>query len=1388
MPKLIVGGLPLKNNRNTITLIFFATIYISVAGQTEKPTFQSLQQGLSHQLVKCILKDSKGYMWFGTKDGLNKYDGINMVIYENDPNDTNSISHNAVYSIAEDKYNNIWIGTLEGFNLYNREQDNFIRRDDLFEDVDNPADVFVKSICPDNRGQIWIGTIGEGLILYNVKNSKIFHYLHNNTDSLSLGSDYITCIVIDNKDNVWIGTRNGLDLFDHKTGNFKHFVHASTDQSSLSNDLVNSLVLDTQGNLWIGTMEGGLNKLVKGKDNFTFKHFQCSGNPNSLSSNSILALFDDKKDNLWIGTENGGLNCLNMNTYKISISRREEGSFNSLNSNTIWSLYVDDNDILWVGTYNKGINIWDKKFQRFEPYQKNISAENTLSDNDITDFAEDADGNLWIATDGGGICLFNPHTREFIKTIVNDNNSLETNAIVTIIHDSNENVWVGTWNGGVDRLNKNGIKIKNYKIEGFPKDGNNKVLSLYEDKHGSIWAGTNGSGLFLYNPASDEFDQITELGDPLLLPDIDYITSIFEDSYGNFWVATLYGLKILKKKDNCSLLFYRFLSTNNPGDISSNRVSVIFEDSNKNLWVGTEDNGLNLFNRQDSTFTAFQKQDGLPNNSINGILEDKAGNLWISTNKGITKFDPAAKTIRNYSKEDGLNSDQFYPNSCLKTRTGEFYFGGNNGFNVFYPENIKENILVPKVHLTDFKIFNKSVPIGTKDSPLKKHISLTHKITLPYNRNSFTIEFVALNYTRSFQNQYAYMLEGLESDWNYIGRRHAATYTFISSGTYIFMVKGSNNDGIWNNNPTTLEINILPPVWKTVWAYCFYILLFFSLLYVFIRLWAARAKQSQILELNKMKLQFFANMSHELRTPLSLILSPLEEIISLSTLQKGLRNKLLMIYKNACRLFKIVNELLDFNKAEDNKLNIIVQPGNIVKFLHEVYSFYSDEALKRRIEYKFVSSSDKISAWFDADKLEKIFLNLLSNAFKFTPDEGKIILKIEKPPQSDKAKKHLQKQTNELVKISIIDNGKGIPQKYIDKVFDRFFQVPEKDSAYRASTGIGLTLTKTLVELHHGKISVTSEEFKETCFTVVLPLGNSFFKKEEILPEIINKRSGSSKLPSLNNSEDFKIRNPQKNAPVILIVEDNFELQQYMVSRFSGTYKVLEARDAESGLKLAVEYIPDLVISDIIMPNMSGIELCKNIKENILTSHIPVVLLTAKVTLEDKIKGVQTGADAYITKPFNFHYLEATINNLIKTRHRLFQRFSQEAYMLPRELSKNKLDQNFLENIIGYIEDNITNENLSVENLASHLLMSRGHTWRKIKSLTGQSANRFIRIIRLKKAIKLMEEGELNISEITFKVGFTSPPYFTKCFKEEYGKTPSEFIADFVKKKKGFEI
>lgn len=1350
--------------RNYILSLISIIAFCYCQGQSNKINFQSIQDGLSNPHVKCILKDNQGFMWFGTNEGLNKFDGSNLTVYENNITDSTSIINNSISTIIEDKDQNLWIGTATGVCIYNREKDNFKTFRRVGQELFQPVSVLFE----DEKKHIWIGTSGIGLYRYDKESDSLYAYMSDKNDTTSISSNFIFSIASDEKGQIWIGTRSGLDLFDERNNTFTKYYHGKKLPSEICSGLIKTICQNKDGNMWIGTDGKGLYELIEKKDGWHNNHFQIS-DQKEINNSKILSLLCDRKGNLWIGTENGGLNVHPYNSKKFINYKVEEGNFQSISSNSIWALYEDNAGIIWVGTYNHGVNYIDERIEKFEVYQRNGYEQKTLVNNNVVNFSEDGEGNIWIATDGGGISTFNPKTRNFTNKI--DNTLVSSKAVMAVLCDSKQRIWVGTWGNGIDLFNASGKKIKNFEVEANNKPGS--LLCLMEDKSGNIWAGTAGNGLFKYDQNTDDFTKLT--CDSLRFPfsNRSYINVLFQDSENTYWLGLPNGL-ISMKFINGKRILNSYVHSDDKYSISSSGITAVFEDYWHNLWIGTSD-GLNLFDKENKTFTVFRKENGLPNNSINGILEDKNHCLWICTYGGISKFDIAKGTFKNYSKNDGLLSNNFNVRSALKTHSGEFFMGCNNGFVAFYPDSIKPNTYIPPVYFTDLKIFNSSAIIGAKGSPLSKHISETHHITLNYKQTSFTIEFVALNYTHPAKNQYAYKLEGFDKDWNYVGTKQYASYTNIDAGKYIFKVRGSNNEGIWNPEPIQLEINVLQPFWKTKWAYSLYLIIVTVIFWIFIRLLILKSTQAEMLrlekihrerseELNQMKIQFFANVSHEFRTPLSLILAPMKQIIDHESLKSEVKKRIEMVYRNATRLFGLVNELMDFTKLEEGKLKMLVQKADMVSFSNEIYYMFTDEAQRRGITYKMESDSDLIETWFDKSKMEKIICNLLSNAFKFTPDNGNIQLKISK-----------EEFNNQLyVVISVVDNGCGISKEYLNKVFDRFFQSPEKENKHTAGTGIGLALVKSLVELHRGTISVTSQKWKETCFTVKIPFGNSHFSENEILDES-NEYFSIPNQSSSNENIEEQIK-PNRNAPLLLIVEDNSQLLEYLVSILARKYHILKATDGAEGLNVARDAIPDLILSDIAMPRLSGIELCKTIKSEMPTSHIPVILLTARVSTSDIIEGINTGADAYITKPFDNLHLEVTIEKTIETRRKLYQRFSQDVYIIPNENAENELDRKFLENIIEYIDKNSSDNNITVENLASYLLMSRTNVYRKIKALTGQTATEFIRFTRLKMAIKLLEDGKCNISEIAFKVGFSSPGYFAKCFKDHYGKSPSEFV------------
>ncbi len=1359
-----------------------------------EPVFQSLSPDFEYNAVRCIFKDHKGFMWFGTESGLVRYDGINFYVYENVTGSATSLKNNAVNAITEDQNHNLWIGTSGGLNLYNREKDNFSDVPGNDDTINALNQILITVLHPDNRSLLWAGTYINGLFAYDHKNKKATRYAHDVNDPGSISSDRITCIITDLKGRIWVGTQYGLNLFMPAKG-FKRFFNEPGNLNSISNNHITSLTLDRDGYIWAGTRGGGVNKVAEGSNGFNIERYDSDTRQGRLSNNYILSLFADKRGIIWIGTDNGGLNRLNVVTGSVKHFKTEEGNEYSITSNSIWSLYVDEENRLWIGTYNKGISVIDDKFSKFESFEKIRTPEKRLINNDVRGFTEDSRGNVWIATNGGGICRFDPAGRRFDRFVDNNSpSSVASNDVLDILCDPDDNLWLGTWAGGIERLNNAGRKIRNYRLINSAGTENNNVFTLYEDPNGNIWAGTAGNGLFLYDRKADEFYSFVCGNDPEMISNISYVTDMLTDSDRNFWIGTIYGLVMVKQQNNQPAYCRNFLHSNDPASLSSNVVESIFEDSKGRLWIGTTDKGLNLFNEKDSSFTVFEKEDGLPSNTIKGLLEDDEGFLWISTSKGICRFDYEKNSYRNFSSEDGLNSNEFNVRSCLRAGNGAFYFGSENGFNVFYPGRITENNSVPAVYLSELRINNKPAVIGAKDSPLKNHIMETKEITLNYRQTSFSIDFVALNYTHSSRNQFCYKLEGFDEEWNCIGTQRTANYTKIKSGKYVFKVKGSNNDGFWNEQPTELIITIRPPYWETWWAKLFYVLLISAAVLVVIKIRNERISIKNKLklehlarekehELNEANIHFFTNIAHEFRTPLNLILAPLDGLISKAELK--VKEHLLVIYRNANRLLHLTNNLMDFRKLEEGRTKLKVQHGDLLQYIKEISIYFRIISKSRQIDFAVETDETSIIGRFDPEKLETILLNLLSNAYQHTPDKGRIRITANiksKAALVDKYSDGIRDiQTNgRLVEIIVTDNGEGISPEELPSIFDKFYRGKSSEIRRNQGTGIGLTLTKGLVEIHHGYIRADSIPGIETRFSFILPIDPGAYEEKDLVPESVGtlKRNIiTDPAPEPIISESAAGTEQDEEKPEILIVEDNEELRAFLVKELSTKFMVAQAHDGRAGIELAQSDIPDLIVSDIIMPNINGIELCKTIKSDVRTCHIPVILLTAKTSINEQIEGIETGADAYITKPFNIQFLGAQINQLIRSRRALYAYFSQEVYIMPNKLSERELDQKFLNDTINYIVQNITDNSLNVEGLAEHLKLSRSNVYRKIKALTGQSIIEFITLIRLKQSIKMMETSQYSLAEIAYLTGFTSPSYFTKCFKKQYGKPPSEYLS-----------
>lgn len=1368
--------------------IFSASGFQNSTGK--KIIFQQQPQNFDYKAIRCILKDHKGLMWFGTQNGLIKYDGINLTAYEHIPDSTNSLSHIAVTTIIEDSDNNLWIGTAKGLNLYNRDQDNFSGIDTAIIEAELINESYINELHADSC--LWIGTLGQGLLSYNTSTKKIVKYDFALENSNTLYYPGVTAIQEDG-DVLWIGTQNGLYLFAKNASTFKPFHNSPDIANSLSSNLISSIQKDKFGQIWIGTEDKGINLMIKKNGAVSFKAYNTNSEHFKLSGNYILSLFADDDGFLWIGTENDGLNKLNINSGKVEVFKNTEGDEKSINGNSVWEIYEDNENRIWFGSYNKGVSVIDNNISRIESYKQNVNTVPGLLNNDVRGFAETKDGKIWIATDGGGICRFNLQKRSFDKVIQGNKGAfrLTNNSEQSILSDKNNNLWIGSWGGGVDLLTSEGEFVQNFKLGTNQGTGNNRVRTLLEDKKGNIWAGTNGSGLFIYSKISNQFEALEYEN---MLNQKSFINAMVADKRNNIWIGIQDGLVKLTYNLQDNKLEAQKI-TRNIADLNNQTIVSLFIDSKENLWVGTAYRGLMMLDLNGKKHNIIKKENGLASDKVIGILEDNSGNIWLSTNAGISKISKTTHQIKNFTKDDGFNSNDFYSKSCLKSRDGALLFGSENGFNLFYPEDIITNTNLPEILFTDFKIDNISVKQGFENSPLKKHISETEILELDYYQSSFSIDFVALNYTRPHKNEFCYQLEGYDKEWNCIGNKRTANYTKVKPGKYIFKVKCSNNDGVWNNEPKTLKIIIKPPFWLTWWAYSIYIVILSLLIILSFRAYQERLRIKNQLEfeklakekeheLNERNISFFTNISHEFRTPLSLITGPLESLITKSP--KNIKEQLLVMQRNANRLLALTNNLMDLRKLEEGAMMLQISEDDILEHIHAIAEYFKVRFKRMSINFSIETESSEIIGWFDKEKLTTILINLLSNAIKYTPNGGYIkvvVRQIQSPVEKNLSAKYYKGQLfiTRKLEVDVIDSGVGIKPEALPFIFDKFYHSSSEKKGENFGTGIGLALTKGLVEMHRGEIGVESKPNSETKFTFQIPVNKEAFHIEEYS----FKKDADYKQDVLidepidleeNKNEEKLVKEFKEEVSTILIVEDNDDLRAFLVKELSRKYSTLQAADGFEGVNQAAEQLPDLIISDIMMPNKNGIELCNEIKSNVKTSHIPVILLTAKTSIQDQIEGINKGADAYVTKPFNLALLLTQIENIIHSRRELYAQFSQNAYIRPNKLAGNDVDREFLQKTIDFVLHNITDTKLSVASIAELHNMSHSVIYKKIKALTGNTIIEFIKIVRLKEALKLMESKKYSLAEISYMTGFTSPSYFTKNFREQYGKPPSEYL------------
>ena len=1386
---LLYKTISLKRRILTVLVLLFFIVFNHLSQPANfKFSRININNGLSNNQINCILKDNMGFMWFGTMSGLNRFDGYSFKIFRHDLRDTASISDNFIWDLFEDHLGRLWVGTRSGFNIYDPRSETFIRDPSTILRSLNIQDESLSDIFRDNHGKYWFISSETGLYKYDFRTNTTVNINHNANDSTTIETDYIADICEGPSNNLWIVHHNGIlekmDYKNHRIIYRNNFLYSKYGGEYLEYDLF----VDADEDLWIYVSNYARGIFYFNSSRQSFQHFQEGSSGTSLNTNIVRGIAQDKNGLIWIGTDHGGINLLDKKTFTIKYLTHNNEDEKSLSQNSITSLFKDDLGIMWIGTFKKGINYYNEDIFKFRLFKHQASDPFSLSFDDVNCFVEDAKGNLWIGTNGGGLLFYDRNNNRFTQHLHDpeNKNSISNDIIVSLCIDHLQNLWIGTYYGGLNCFDGNRFKHYRYNPSDPQSLSDDRVWEIFEDSRKNLWIGTLGGGLDRFDLRNDLF--IHHRSDQVNSIHSDFISSIIEDKNGNLWIGSAYGIDFLDRQTGN---FTHYINdADNPMSISNNNIIIIIEDIRGLIWVGTRE-GLNLFNRKDKTFRVFRMEDGLPDNTILTILEDNNGNLWISTPNGLSNLlisknlhnNEYIFSFKNYDETDGLQGKEFNENAAYKTSQGELIFGGPNGFNIFHPDDIKENTVVPELVLTDFQIFNKSIGVNEKANGrvvLKQSITLTREIVLKYRENVFSIEFAALSYSHPGKNSYAYILEGFNTGWlTTDGSQRKATFTNLDPGEYVFKVKASNNDGYWNDEGISLRIKILPPFWKTPVAFVIYAALIIGILLFSRKLILERERMNHRIqqerqeakhmhELDMMKIKFFTNVSHELRTPLSLIASPLDKMMK-STENSEQKRQFLLISRNVRRLLNLVNQLLDFRKMEVEEFTYNPVEGDIISYIKDTAESFTDLAEKKKINFSIQSVVDKLEMLFDQDKLEKIMFNLLSNAFKFTPEHGSISVNMNLVNSSNE-----HRNNSKLLNIIVSDTGIGIPEDKHNKIFDRFFQNFVPGSASNKGSGIGLALTKEFVKLHGGTISLKGEPDKGTSFSVLLPVKNADdFIKDQL--------SANIELPDDKIAEQTHITSQQDNTnidrkkPLVLLVEDNHDFRFYLKDNLKQNYNIIEAASGKEGWEKTIDAVPDLIVSDILMSEMDGIELCRKVKSDQRTSHIPVILLTAHAGDKEKIEGYKTGADDYITKPFNFEILQSRIRNLITIRESMRKYYLKHIRINPKEISITSLDEKLIQKALEIVENNISNPDFSVKELSNELGMSRVHLYKKLSSLTGKTPIEFIRIIRLKRAARLLEKSQLTVSEIAYEVGFNNPKYFTKYFKAEFNILPSRY-------------
>lgn len=1366
-------------------ILFLFSIYCFLIGSTpvmkaQTGKFYSTDKELSNSLINAVYQDRKGFIWIATENGLNKFDGTRFSIYRHNATDSTSLKNNYVRTLFEDSRGNFWIGCINGLQRYDRATDNF---HELFiSRKDGRKNPHITSIIERRNGDLWIATSGQGAIsLKKNSNPASFHIETELTDQI--GSNYLNVIFEDSRQNLWIATEEkGLYRYSPESKELKSYKAPY----HIAGDDVSAICEDAHGQIFVGTLTKGLFRLSSRQEgNFEPVLYQNRMNLN------IRTLIIDTRGKLIIGTDGEGVKEYQPQQDIIVDSEINAGPFD-FSKSKVHSLIEDKDHNLWLGIFQKGLILVPGISNKFDYYGYKSIHNNTIGSSCVMAIHTDEQATIWIGTDNDGLYAINDQGKQLRHyTHQAGNPQSVPGTILCLYEDSNQELWLGSYFDGLARMNKQTGTCQDATslLQGNLNAGKPKVSCIIEDKNKNLWVGTYGSGLYKINLPTQHvtyYESTRNENDDWSINRLpnDWISYLLEDKEGMIWIGTYKGLAVLNPQtDN----FINYKKQNNllPGYV----VYSLLESSNGEIWAGTSE-GLVCLNKDRLTPVLFTTVDGLPSDIICGLAEDEKKNIWISTHQGISKLNPPEKKFINYYAGDGLQGNEFTRTAVFKDKRGKIFFGGTNGVTAFYPQDITEIKKEMNVLITGFHVANRPVKKGDKSGNnviTDTAVMDTEQFTLAYNENTFSIDFSVLEFSNPDRISYQYKIKELGDEWiSTQPGTNRVTYSSLKPGKYTFSVQARDHNNF--SNIRTVTIAITPPWYQTWWAKviwgCLGALLIYALtMYILSRIRHRQEvmRQKHMEQINEAKLQFFINISHEIRTPMTLIISPLEKLLAEHSEKQPVY---LMIYRNAQRILRLINQLMDIRKLDKGQMHLKFRETDIVGFINDLMQTFNYQAQKKNITFTFekeLEGADSLKVWIDLNNFDKVLMNVLSNAFKYTHEGGNIEVSL-KTGHNDAYRSALK----DYFEIDITDNGIGIDKNKIEQIFERFYQIDNDMTQSNFGTGIGLHLSRSLVELHHGIIKAENhEDGQGTRFVIRLPLGSNHLKAEELEnPEETGSEPTISQLPkdSIYETEEENKTNEYRKHKAktryrVLIVEDDEEIRRYIRSELDSDFRIYECTNGREGLETILKEKPDLVISDVMMPEMDGITLCRKIKQNININHIPIILLTAKSKAEDQIEGLEIGADAYIVKPFNTELLRTTISNLIANRERLRGKLVGEQQVEEKitKIEMKSNDEILMSKVMKTINDHLADPTLNVEMLAANVGMSRVHMHRKLKELTNQSARDFIRSIRLKQAANLLREKNLSVSEVAYATGFSNLSHFSNTFRDFYGISPSEY-------------